>query len=57
MYTVMDSLATAYDSSGEEDAAESSELNHTESSAVLESIKKKYALDSAPYVPVRVSTN
>ena len=53
----MDGL-TAYVSSDEEETTDQQtpEINPLKSAAILEKLKKKFPLDSAPHVPIRVSS-
>ena len=48
---------TAYASSDEEETTDKQvpEINTLESADILEKLKKKFPLDSAPHVPIRVS--
>lgn len=53
----MDGLAE-YTSSDEEGSKDQPtlQINHLESADVVEKLKKKFPLESAPHVPIRVSS-
>ncbi len=56
----MDALTTAYDSSdGEDDSKDQviPEIDPQISSRVISELKEKFPLNSAPQVPIKVSTN
>lgn len=52
----METLQTYGGSSDEEDNSTET-IDHSQTSSVLESIKKKFPLNSAPNVPIRVGYN
>ena len=54
----MEALSSAYDSSdGEESGEGSVDIDPTKTSEVVAKLKQKFPLNSAPHVPIRVSTN